>query len=247
MALGHFIAIIAVCGLGSIASAQTTQNATDRPTWRVGLIGVGATSPFVGEDALSFGVIPAISFDHGRFSSRLGRVSFAFVQTETSEFSALVRTRSSGSPLDRDLSFEAGLEYAHEFGPSRTRIATTFTQDITQEHDGRELSLRATQPITRLSFPAFFYTGVNIRSDGLSEYLYGVRPNEATINRPAYAPGPTITPFVGISGFIPLTRRLGLTANLSAEFLPDDIQNSPIVENDDMTQVGGALGLVYRF
>lgn len=80
-------------------------------------------------------------------------------------------------------------------------------------------------------------------SEDLSEYVYGVRASDTGFA--PYAPGDVFIPYINVGTIFPLTERVNLVGNLRAEFLPDEVFDSPIID-DDIT-IGGLVGLSMRF
>ena len=67
----------------------------------------------------------------------------------------------------------------------------------------------------------------------------------ATESRPAYETGSSISNEVGIGTFIELTEEWRILLNVSAEFLPDEIVDSPIVAEDRV--IKGFAAITYVF
>jgi outer membrane protein len=78
-----------------------------------------------------------------------------------------------------------------------------------------------------------------------ADYYYGVRPEEARPDRPAYEPGSTVNLTAGLFAFAPVTRRWVFQGFVEAERLGGDLRDSPIVDQD----LGWTAfsGLSYRF
>lgn len=146
--------------------------------------------------------------------------------------------------LDRPFSLDLGASYTFST-PFNFHISATALAEVTDQHDGQQFELRATQSFSGFGLPVAVYGGVTYRTDGLSQYLYGIAPSEAIAGRPAYDPGDTSTPFVGLSTLFPLTDRLSVTGAVRADFYPDAVTNSPIV--DTSTRFSGTLGVLFEF
>ncbi|MEM9793061.1 MAG: MipA/OmpV family protein [Pseudomonadota bacterium] len=75
--------------------------------------------------------------------------------------------------------------------------------------------------------------------------MWGVRGSEALAGRPAYDPDGVLIPFVAATAFYPVSDRISVTLGARAQFLPDEVTDSPIVDEDQV--YSGFLGIGYRF
>ncbi len=82
-------------------------------------------------------------------------------------------------------------------------------------------------------------------SADLTNYDFGVSSDGATPTRPAYNTGRSISYEAGIASFIELTEDWRIVLSLSAEFLPDEITDSPIVADDRL--IKGFAAITYVF
>jgi outer membrane protein len=80
---------------------------------------------------------------------------------------------------------------------------------------------------------------------GLVDYYYGVRPDEALPDRPAYEGEAMITTRASLSLLWRASPRIAVLALVRADRVDDDVQNSPIV--DERRAVFGMAGFAYRF
>jgi outer membrane protein len=83
------------------------------------------------------------------------------------------------------------------------------------------------------------------RSANLNNYYYGVRPEEATRLRPAYAPGAGTDWTAALYGYYELSYRWRLLGGVGVTYLSDGVRKSPLVE--DKPQVGALVGAAYDF
>jgi len=81
------------------------------------------------------------------------------------------------------------------------------------------------------------------RDGKLNNYYYGVRPDEATVARPAYEAGAGMNLQLALYATYPLADRWKLLAGISATYWSSSVRNSPIVEGGLQTAV--SLGLLY--
>ena len=64
-------------------------------------------------------------------------------------------------------------------------------------------------------------------------------------DRPAYRADDSVSVAIGFSSFIELTESWRILLNLSLEFLPDEIAESPIVGDDRVAQGFAAITYVF--
>ena len=89
--------------------------------------------------------------------------------------------------------------------------------------------------------------GVSVawQSEDMVDYYYGVRPGEALVGRPAYSPGSAIIPEVSLLATHPVGERWEFFARAGHAWLPSEITNSPLVDQDGRLSV--IVGLGYTF
>ncbi|MEO0774686.1 MAG: MipA/OmpV family protein [Pseudomonadota bacterium] len=228
------------------------QGAPNQDGFSAGVIATVGVSPYVGEDT-RFGGFPLISYRKGPFSIGFQGISYEFARSEQLTFSVGVSPRFTGLEdpdgsalvgIDRDFTIDAflGLDVALGQGVS---IETTVRQELTGEHDGQEVELELGYATfvggTGLSFSA----GTKYQSSDLANYTWGVFANEVIAGRPAYDTGDVFIPFVSVGAARPISEKLTLIGNIRADFLPDAVSDSPIV--DESTPVSLGVGLSYKF
>ena len=217
--------------------------------WFGGAIGGVSTSPMVGEDSNAF-ALPYIAYRSARFSLGFDGGSYTVFDDTRQSFQVLIRPRfplidddvPELSGLSRDIGLDVGATYGFETGPG-VSVSLTALQGLTDAQQGQEVDLRFSHQFGQL--PVSLYAGAAWQSDELTEYLYGVRPDEAAIGRPAYAPGAAITPYIGVQGMLPVTDRATIIGSVEARQLPGAITDSPIVEGSGTTRA--TLGVVFNF
>ncbi|RMA43449.1 MipA/OmpV family protein [Rhodophyticola porphyridii] len=166
-----------------------------------------------------------------------GRLAPRFTALEDPDAAAL-------QGLDRDITVDAGFSLAYDISPQAT-VNATFLQEITGEHDGRELTVDVRHQLMLGQLPLGLSAGLTWQSEDLAGYLYGVRPSEATGTRPAYRPDAAVIPFVGVSTAFPITDSAAIFATAQASFLDDTITDSPIVDEDRLYSAN--IGIQFNF
>jgi len=72
-----------------------------------------------------------------------------------------------------------------------------------------------------------------------------VPASKALPGRPAYDTGDTVSPEAGVKLLAELSENWWLAASLSAEFLSDEVKNSPLIEESVL--IKGFLAVQYVF
>ena len=87
--------------------------------------------------------------------------------------------------------------------------------------------------------------GLNWLSSKMSNYNYGVSQAQARPGRPAYEPGASWSPEIGLGALVEVTRNWLIIGSLGMELLERDIRQSPIVSEDYVLK--GFLAVNYVF
>jgi outer membrane protein len=154
---------------------------------------------------------------------------------------------NSGAPLDgidRGPSAEAGIEAQFALS-DMTQVNLRAVQEIAGVNGGSEVVLELRQTFIAGFLPVYVGAGATWQSGDLSQYAWGVFPDEATATRPAYAPGDVLIPNLAVGTFIPLGEKTSVIGALRVDLLPDAIIDSPIVGRDRTTSV--FIGVNRRF
>lgn len=236
----------------TLATPVIAQEDGPRDGWSLGLVAAVATNPYLGEDTEIF-PYPALTYRRGPFSIGTFGVEYDFYATERLTFSAGLVPRFTGlfstdapelDGIDRKVTGDVALGLEYDLG-SGFGADITYRQEFTGEHDGQELVLDlgyGTQ-IGRVGLE--FSAGAAWQSEDLSAFIWGVSPSEARAGRPAYAPGDVIIPYAAVNAFVPLNENWTLIGTARADFLPSDVSDSPIVDEDDIYSL--ILGVTYSF
>ena len=254
------LAVSAFCG------AAHAQEAEDPIRAIGGGIGIVAEPYMELDDDISFYPVPLLYLDGGRFSITGTTTSARVFKSDRWEVAAMADYRFGGyeaddSPVfvgmeDRNGTLELGGWVA--FNIDEEIYLTAYAQqDVLDEHGGFELRGQAAWSIN--PHPATNITpsvGVSFRSEDLADYYYGVTEDEELLItdfagsgedylRFAYAPGETMTPYIGISVRQALSRNWAVFLSAQHEFLPDEVEDSPIVDGDGRSFGGLTLGRLF--
>lgn len=115
--------------------------------------------------------------------------------------------------------------------------------DVSEASKGGELRFGYKFPWRSGRFWLRPHAMLALRSARLNDYYYGVRPAEASAQRPAYEAGAAMTPQVGVYAAYRITERWQLLAGATAERLPRTVTGSPLVEHRMLRTL--TLGVMY--
>ena len=145
---------------------------------------------------------------------------------------------------DRDGTLMAGLGFRYEI-PGGANLSLRYEHDVLDRIGGGSATARISKGFQAGSLRFAPQLQINWLSADLTNYDFGVSSGAATVTRPAYNTGSSISYEAGIAGFVELTEDWRIVLNLSAEFLPDEIVNSPIVADDHV--IKGFAAITYVF
>lgn len=226
-----------LCCSPSITHAEEQ---VERPgPWQLGVGVIVLDKPYTGMDT-EFKPIPVVGYIGERLQVFGPRASYLLAGNETFSLRADSIIRFSGyEPADsaalqgmdeRDMTLEAGLTVSA--GGAFGELALSVLTDVLDRHSGQEAVLRYGYEFAgeRLTFTPF--AGLRWISSNLADYYYGVRAEEATPSRAAYAAPSSTTPLVGLTARYRLSSHWGVFGLLTYEQLDGGLRDSPIVEND---------------
>ena len=175
-------------------------------------------------------------------SSRLNLIGLPWFSTISAE------DQKRGNRLDglstRNASFEVGVEYIKQFPKSDVRVR--LLHDSLGKHDGYLLSFDYSRPVFTTDWLILPSWGVSYLSDKSVDYYYGIRPSEATLDRPEYQPGSGWGLTARLYVERPLWQDWTLFGFASYSKFSNSISDSPIVSADNGTHVI-AVGVLWSF
>ena len=216
-------------------------------------LGVGVlwnTEPYKGVDSELY-AFPTITWRIGRLFVRETGLGFQIAGDERWSVDAFAEWRFDGYEEDdsdfldgmddRDGTLDAGFAYVRRsetFG----KFAFSVGADTLDRHGGYQADITWSK-LTRFGLPA---VRIAYYSSSLADYYFGVEDAEATLDRPAYAPGSGVIWSLYYTLGKPLTKNWNWVASVGADFYPDDIADSPIMEDDYRAYVFVGASYLFR-
>jgi outer membrane protein len=215
---------------------------------------IGRSSPYVGSDMTVLRPIPAITYNGERLQWLGPNVQYGFLGSGRWRLAASASYRigvyeeSDSAALsgldDRDSTLMAGLGFRFEV-PGGVNLSLRYEHDVLDRIGGGAATARLSKGFQAGWLRFAPQLQVNWLSADLTNYDFGVPPSAATPTRPAYDTGSSISYEAGFGSFIELTEDWRIVLSLSAEFLPDEIVDSPIVADDRV--IKGFAAITYVF
>ena len=226
----------------------------ERGRLSAGLGMIARSSPYRGSDSVVASAFPALAYNGERVQWYGPDIQVSLAGTGNVRLAALgsyrigVYEEDDSSFLeglgDRDDTFMLGLGLQAEL-PGGVELKAAYAHDAADEIGGGEASLAMEKSfqfgLLRLSPEV----GVNWISEDLSGHDFGVPASQAHDERPAYTPGSTTSVEFGTGLFVEVSRDWLIFANIAVELLSDDIQDSPIVDEDYVIKGFGAVSYVF--
>jgi outer membrane protein len=215
---------------------------------------IGRSSPYVGSDTNVLRPIPAITYNGERLQWLGPNVQYGFAGAGRWRLAASASYRigvyeEDDSPAlaglgDRDGTLMAGLGFRYE-APGGVNLSLRYEHDVLDQIGGGAASARASKSFQAGRFRMTPQLQANWLSATLANYDFGVSADAITATRPEYDTGSAISYEIGLGSFVELTENWRIILNISAEFLPDEIADSPIVADDLV--VKGFAAITYVF
>jgi len=258
---GKVMADAEVAPPGTLAPTDTEATHTEKHTygmdrprgWILGAGFVVRPNPFVGDAETPVQPFPMLGYFGERLTWMGPMISYNLYRGQATPIALDVMTKLRFEGFDenhedpqlagleeRDSAFELG------FKLQAYMLSLSAFTDVSDTHDGYELLLAANH-----KFPLTNKLGLDInagaawRSDRLNNYYYGVRTKEATLQRPEYQARSGLNYRIGLKFDYKFNKHWIAMTNLNYDWLPDEIQNSPIVEKD--YQYSFMAAIIYRF
>ncbi len=242
-----FLIFLICFGLAAPSVAQ------DRASgWSVGAVIASAQSPYIARGQ-STKAAPMLSYEGAIFTLGVNGLGVKALDGEVNKLSFHLAPRLSplrhtsepelaGIRRDHSLDFAMAYEYraSRRFG-----ISARVSKGLSADQTGAAVNLGARGALRAGLVPLLMSAGASWKSAQLAQYDYGVYADEVKTDRAAYSVGPTTTPYLSIASSVPVGDNARLFGSVQADFLGNEVTNSPIVARS--TLLSAALGLNYSF
>jgi len=237
-----------------VANSAMAEGAPGPPPgkWSLG-IGAGvSSSPYrgVGSETMPF---PLLVYRGERLFFRGIELGYRLLQQNGYEIAVLAKYRFQGydghdssylrGMEDRQGTLEGGLQASRKTAYGQFRL--TLLGDLFGEHKGYEADAAYSKSFHFEKLIVKPAISVIWQSSQLVDYYYGVTRQEETATRPFYKGDWSVLTQVGLTAIYMLNGQWAINARASMTRLPDEIVNSPIV--DDRMVASGFVGVIYRF
>src|SRR6185503_4302175 len=247
-ATGLACALLFVCAAAA-ASSDPLTGIADPGAVAIGFMTRVERSPYRSA-GMRRDFIPLYLYEGERVYLHSLSLGLKFGGSEARRFDVFLRHRFEGHPSDdipaslegmarREPGIDAGV--GAQAGGSWGIAFAEFLHDLSAASHGSELRLGYKYPLRSGRFWLRPHATLSLRGGRLNDYYYGVRPEEARADRPAYEAGAGVMPELGILAAYPLSERWRLLAGATAARLPRTVRESPIVEHGLLRSVQFAL------
>ena len=128
----------------------------------------------------------------------------------------------------REQTTDAGI--ALTFQGQWGKIRVDWLTDVLDRHNGQEAELAYRYRWDRGAWSFSPFVNFSWQDSDLTDYYYGVRPNEAQPGRPAYSPGSAFNFGYGLNTSYQVSERILAFGNFGIEEFDRVIEDSPLVE-----------------
>lgn len=214
--------------------------------WSVGVAGVLRDSEYAGEGNRSL-VVPYVSYEGEWFYWRGATLGYRLAKTDHFSVDGFIAGRLDGIDADhfgvaelaergidrdlledRDHSIDAGLSATWKGAAGELELDARA--DITGTSDGYQIAVDYRYPFRIDRVVVKPGIGATMLSDDMANYYYGTLDEEVARGVVDYKPGRATIPHVGVSVIVPFASQWLFIGNAQLRSLPDEIQDSHLVE-----------------
>ncbi|MCZ6871576.1 MAG: MipA/OmpV family protein [Gammaproteobacteria bacterium] len=223
----------------------------------IGLLGGYLDKPIEGiDDSDKVVVAPLIIYEGKKFFFRATTFGWKFIDREELEFAVVAEGRfaeswdsSDSNALtgmsDRDPSLDGGFALTLREGNFGGKF--TAVGDLTDEHSGFEVRAEGFYQTRMGKWLPRFSAAVIYQSENLVEHYYGVETNEAIpLVRPAYSPDATVNFRLQAVTAYALRPKWTAIVGTRYDFLGDEIDDSPITDDNGRFMFVAGIGYTFR-
>ncbi|WP_245801348.1 MipA/OmpV family protein [Pollutimonas bauzanensis] len=249
---------LAVGLCSSVSAAEATDAGPPSTSWSLGVGGMSRQQPYTGIDRDNK-VLPLIQFENKYFHIFGPEIGFklpglAISDTQKLDFSIIGKYDGSGYEADdapildgmskRKSGFWAGARM--EWNSDLVDVSAEWLADASGNSKGQRFNL-SLERTWRFGGHMMLTprVGANWQDKKYVDYYFGVRNNEARIDRPAYEGKSGVNAEVGVRGIYMFDKRHSVLLDVEVSSLAKGIKNSPLVDRSTENRV--FLGYLYRF
>ena len=205
----------------------------------IGLMPRVERSPYRGAET-RYDFVPIYLYEGERVYLRSLSLGLKLGGTATGRFEVFLRHRFEGHPTDDIPQALSGMAHREpgidvgvggQVGGAWGFAFAEILRDASQVSHGTELRLGYKYPVRAGPLRLWPHAMLSLRSASLNDYYYGVRPEEARADRPAYEPGLGVVPEIGVRAGYQMNARWRVLAGASLARLPRTVSGSPVVEH----------------
>lgn len=238
------------------ALCLTTPLLADKPGQPQWIFGMGASYQSMPYKEMDNKIqpLPIIRYEGKQFYWHTLEAGYKLFQKERSMVSLAIRGRmdtfeEGDSPYlsgmdERERTVEAGMRALLELVPDGYMTMTLFG-DIAGKHKGYESTIKYAHAFEFKPLKMQPYAGVELLSEELADYYYGVKNTESTASRSAYEVDSATNLYGGIKLHYQIDSHWGIMGDARYIRLDDTITDSPIIEDDN--QYKTLLGVIYAY
>lgn len=234
-----------------VSSSSAFAQETDK--YSIGAAYIFGESVYEGTGSIAL-LAPSLSYEDGPLKIGLPEgISYQIYQIKNIKFSTSLKpifapydpnNASILNGMKRHESIDLNLSGSFDIARGSS-LNFIFGSELSNRHNGDIINISYQQFIPVAGFPVILSAGSRWQDSKRSRYFYGVYSSEARSDRPDYAPGDSNIYFASLNSFYNITESVGFIGNLSVDFLPSELLDSPLVGKK--ISFNTVLGLGYSF
>lgn len=250
------------------AFAQVREPGEDRAdlapsNWSLGIAAGGRSELYAGEGRHNR-VVPLFGYEGERFYLRGITAGYHLVQNERFVLDGFLAGRLDAMDaddfgrralalhgIDRDLledrddAVDAGVSASWRGAAGELQLE--LRADIADVSGGYEADLSYRYPMQAAGLLITPSVGVSVLSEDLADYYYGTLDEEVARGVVRYRPGRATVPHIGVTLAKPFAQKWRAIADFNYQALPDEIQDSPLIEDDTDGVFRAFIGVARSF
>jgi outer membrane protein len=198
-------------------------------------------------------IMPSLSYDTDKININIQNgLTYKLINNQSTKFDVSLSPNfkpynSSDSNdligMERNMYIDGLISVSRELSRGLTAKLGVATE-LTGRFNGSTANVSLSQFIPINSVPFIFSFGSRWYDQKRANFLYGVYSAEATGLRDKYELKNVFVPYVSLNTFYSISENTSFFAGLNANFLPNQVTNSPIVSKKNKMSV--IMGLTYN-